>query len=255
MPTSWPSAGLPSRPEVFGNLLGRVAQTVGAWQDPTLAHQRALVRARGLLRRRITVAASLSAVTAVLLPYGGGIGLPDAGWAAAAAASAMSAVWARRRLTELREYVPPPAPPRRFSPARPAVDRLSRGAATLRALLARLGPAARDTATEAADAERSLRELAARADAVDAALAVAPFEAHAGLREAQVMLLARLDEGIRAYEWLVAAAAESVAAGAAGPGDAFSRQRLAEATERLHGLAAGLHELRDVDRAAGLGWR
>jgi len=48
-----------------------------------------------------------------------------------------------------------------------------------------------------------------------------------------------------------------VAASVGGPGDAFARRRLEEATERLHGLAAGLHEARDdlseatLDRAVG----
>lgn len=236
---------------MFGNLLGRVAETVGAWQDPALRHQRALTRARDSLRRRITLAAGLSGATAVLLPYGGGLGLPDVGWSAAAAASIASAYWARRRLAELRDYVPPPAVPRRLSPARPAVDRLARGAATLRAMLVRLGSAAEDTWSEADAAERSLRELAARVELIDAALTVAPVEVHPGLHEARQTLLVRLDEGTQAYELLVAAAAQCVAATAGAPGDAFARRRLEEATERLHGLAAGLHEVRQVGRAYG----
>ncbi|MEP6697938.1 MAG: hypothetical protein ABJA34_13830 [Pseudonocardiales bacterium] len=238
---------------MLGSVLARVADRVGAWQDPALRHQRALIRARGVVRRRITLAAGLTGATAVLLPYGGGAGLPDVVWVAAACASAASAVWAKRRLTELRAYVPPPALPRRMSSARPAVDRLGRGVVTLRALLARLGSAAEGTASEAAAAERSLRELAARVDAVERALAVTPADAHAGLYGARAALLARLDEGTEAYELLVAAAAQCVAATAGRPGDAFTRRRLEEATERLHGLAAGLHEVRDAGRAYGLG--
>ncbi|PZS27479.1 MAG: hypothetical protein DLM59_16395 [Pseudonocardiales bacterium] len=234
---------------MFGNVLARVAETVGAWQDPVVRHQRALTRAREAVRRRITVAAGLTGATAILLPYGGGVGLPDAGWAAAAGASVASAVWAGRRLAELRAHVPPPARPRRLSSARPAVDRLGRAVASLQALLVRLGSAGEDTAMEAVAAERSLRELAARVDAVEGALMVSPAEAHAGLDEAQATLLGRLDEGTQAYELLVAAAAQCVAATVEGPGDAFASRRLQEATERLHGLAAGLHEVRGVGRA------
>jgi hypothetical protein len=238
---------------MFGDVLGRVAGRFGGWNDPVQRHERALGRAREAVRRRSTAAAALTAATAVLLPYGGGIGLPDVGWAAVAAASAVSAGWAIRRFRQLREYVPVPALPRRASAARPAADRLAQAVTTLRALLARLGPAAHDTATEAAGAERSLRDLAARVDAVDAALAVTPVEAHPGLQQAKTLLLARLDEGIAAYEWLVAAAAECVAATASGgPGDGSAR-RLEEATDRLHGLAAGLHEVQDAGGAPGPG--
>lgn len=238
---------------MFGYMLERVAATVSGWQDPVQRHQRALGRAREVVRRRITIAAGLSAATAIFLPYGGGVGLPDVGWAAATGAAVASAVWAYRRLAEVRAYVPPPAAPRRMSSARPAIDRLGRAVATLRALLARLGSAADGTASEAASAERSLRELAARVDAVEGALTVTPVEVHAGLYDARATLLARLDEGTQAYELLVAAAAQCVAASAGDPGDAFARRRLEEATERLHGLAAGLLEVREVGRAYGLG--
>ncbi len=238
---------------MFRDMLARAVEAVSAWSDPMLRHQRALSRARDVGWHRTTLAAGLAAATAVLLPYGGGPGLPDAGWAAAAAVSAVSAVRAWRRLAELRDYVPPPAQPRLSSSVRPAVDRLSHAASTLRALLARLGSLASGTAEEAAAAELSLRELAARVDALDAALSLAPPEAHAGLREARAMLLVRLDDGAQAYEWLVAAAAECVAAGAGGPGDAFARRRLHEATDRLRGLAAGTQEVHEIGWSAGLG--
>jgi hypothetical protein len=237
---------------VSGDVLLRLKQAVAAWQDPAVRHERAVGRARDAVRRRITVAAALTGATAILLPYGGGVGWVDAGWAAAAAATAASAVLAARRLAELREYVPPPPLPRRASAARPAVDRLARGVAALRALLTGLGPEAEGIAAEATAGERSLRELAARVDAMDAALAVTPVDAHPGLREATAMLLARLDEGTLAYERLVAAAAECAAAAAGGPGDTFAHRRLEEAIDRLHGLAAGLHEARDAGRTAGL---
>ena len=231
-------------------VVSRFRESMLSMQDPIARHQRALRRARAGVGRRVIAASGLSAAAAVLLPYGG-LGLPDVGWTAAAAASVAAAVLSGRRLRQLERQELPVSMPRRSSAARPPAARLGRAAGALTALLARLGPTATGTATEAAGAERSLRELAARVDAVEAALTLAPAEARAGLCEARTLLLGRLDEGTQAYERLVAAAAECVAASAVGPGDAFARRRLEEATEGLRGLAAGLYEAYGISRAVG----
>lgn len=234
-----------------GTVVSQLRESVLSWSDPIARHQRALRRARAALGRRVVAATGLTTAAVVLLPYSG-LGLPDVGWTAAAAASVASAVLAGRRLRRLEREVPPPGRPRPQSIARPTVERLARAVDALTALLARLGSAGAGAAAEAADAERSLRDLAARIDAVEAALGVAPAAAGAGLHEARRLLLDRLEEGARAYERLVAAAAECVAASAVGPGEAFARRRLEEATEGLRGLAAGLHEVHAVSRGVGL---
>lgn len=236
-------------------LVRRLGETVAGWQDPLVRHQRALRRAEAALRHRLVAAAALTGAAAILVPYAG-LGLPDVAWAAAAAGSTASAALTFRRLRTLRLDAPPPGLPRRSSAARPGVDRLARAAWALRGIVARLGAVADDTVTEAAAAERALRDLAARVEAIESALPIAPAEAAAGLWEARQLLLGRLAEGTQAYERLVAAAAHCLAAGSAGPlgaaPDLFALRRLDEATDRLRGLAAGWHEVHGAARAAGL---
>ena len=232
-------------------VVSTVKDSVLSWQDPVARHQRSIRRARARLGRRVTAAAGLSAATAVLIPYSG-LGLPDVGWAAAAAASIASAWMAGRRLRELQHHVPVPPMPRPASGARPAVERLARASRTLAALLAQLGPTAADIASinaEAAGASHALRELASRVDAMEAALAMAPADACAGLYEARSVLLGRLDEGAQAYERLVTTAAQCLAAAEGGPGDAFARRRLEEAADSLRGLAAGWSAVHAASRA------
>ncbi|MDQ6874702.1 MAG: hypothetical protein M3042_06515 [Actinomycetota bacterium] len=238
-----------------GQLVRRLGEAVVGWQDPLVRHQRAVRRAETALRHRMVAAAALAGAAAILVPYAG-LGLPDVGWVAAAAGCATSAALAARRLRMLRLDVPLPALPRRSSAARPGIDRLARAAGALRGILARLGPLTGDTVTEAAAAERFLRDLAARVDAIESALPIAPAEDAAGLWEARQLLLGRLAEGTDAYERLVAVAAHCLAAGSAGPlgaaPDLFALRRLEEATDRLRGLAAGWHEVHGAARAAGL---
>lgn len=229
-----------------GQVTSLLRESILGWGDPAVRHQRAVSRARAVAQRRIIAAAALTGATTVLVPYAG-IGMIDVAWAAAAAGTAASAVLARRQSRRLERMPPPVRIPRRASSARPAVDRLTRAGAALADLLRRLGSPASDTAVEAAAADRSLRDLAASIDSLDAALRVTPAEAHDGLVEARAVLLARLDEGTLAYERLVAAAAECVAVAAGGPDEGAS-VRLREATERLHGLAAGLSEAQRVGR-------
>lgn len=224
----------------------RLRESIRGWGDPTVRHERALNRARSAVRRRVIAAAGLTGATAVVIPYRG-VGWVDVVWAAAATAAGASAVFAGRYLRQLQRRPPPVRVPRRTSAARPAIDRLTRAGAALPELLRRVGAVAGETAAEAAAADRSLRELAACVDSVESALQVTPPEAHAGLAQARAALLARLDEGTVAYERLVAVAAECVAVAAGGPDDG-ARSRLQEATERLHGLAAGLSEAQSIGR-------
>lgn len=221
-------------------------ESIRGWGDPAVRHERAINRARAVARHRIIAAASLTGATAVLVPYSG-VGWVDVLWAAAATGAGASAVLAGRYVRKLERRPPPVRVPRHASAARPAIDRLTRAGAALPELLRRLGVVAGDTAAEAAAADRSLRELAACIDSIESALQVTPPEAHAGLVEARAALLARLDEGTVAYERLVAAAAECVAVAAGGPDDG-ARSRLREATDRLHGLAAGLSEAQSIGR-------
>lgn len=220
--------------------------SVRGWGDPAVRHERAIRRARANARHRTVAATALGGATVILVPYSG-LGWPDVFWAAAATGVGASAVFAVRYVRQLERHPPPARVPRRASAARPAIDRLARAAAALPELLRRVDGLGSDTAAEAAAAERSLRELAACIESVESALQVTPPEAHAGLTEARAALLARLDEGTAAYERLVAAAAECVAVAAGGPDDG-ARSRLLEATDRLHGLAAGLSEAQRIGR-------
>jgi len=135
--------------------------------------------------------------------------------------------------------------------------RLDRAAGTLRDLSTRLGGPAESAVLEAAVAEQSLRELANRTASVERAMRTAPAEVRAPLVEAHAALLEQLDSGVTAYERLVAAAAGFVAEDgrtgfAAADGrlaEGSAMGRLVDATELLKGIALGLAELREGDRA------
>ena len=77
---------------------------------------------------------------------------------------------------------------------------------------------------EAADADRSLRDLADRVASVERALRLAPAEARPPLAEAHGALVAQLDAGVAAYERLVVAAAGYVAEDARPGTDAPGRR-------------------------------
>lgn len=127
---------------------------------------------------------------------------------------------------------PPPPPPHPGSAAFPAVRRLHAARSDLLRLLPLVAPAGREQAEQAwqaaGEADAALRWQAARLAAV---------EPHRG---ADVELLTRLEDGVRAQEALVAAMADLVAASA----DPLATLRLQDATDALHGLAQGLRELR-----------
>lgn len=250
--------------------------------DERPRHFRRLRRLRRSARRWSVLAAGLSGAAAVLAPYHG-LGLPDAVWAASAGGSLALALW---RWSDLRTLTVRPAPPpansalaaeqararlvatvRRLPGGRAALDelhrrqarfslrgsaaaqpwaRLDRAASTLVALAGRLSPPADTAVLEAAVAERSLRDLAHRVAAVEKALRIAPDDARPALADAHRALVGQLDDGVTAYERLVAAAAGYVAEDGRGVGDDPAVSRLAEAGDLLRGVAAGLAQLRSV---------
>ena len=125
-------------------------------------------------------------------------------------------------------------------------QRLDLASGTLAGFTGRLGGPAESAVLEATVAEGSLRELAERAAGVERALVLAPPDAHAELAAAHGELVAQFDDGVTAYERLVAAAAGYVAEdGRIGPENP-AVTRLREATDLLRGIAAGLNELRSA---------
>jgi hypothetical protein len=127
---------------------------------------------------------------------------------------------------------PVPMPPPPQSAAFPAVRRLEAVREELRRLLPLVAPAGREAAEEAwhaaSEADTALRWQAARLAAV---------EPHRGV---DPELLRTLEEGVGCQERLVVAVADLVAASA----DPLAAARLQDATDRLHGLAQGLREVR-----------
>ncbi|WFE39018.1 hypothetical protein [Micromonospora sp. WMMD998] len=245
--------------------------------DERARHFRRLGRLRRSARRWSVLAGGLGGAAAVLTPYAG-LGLPDAAWAAAAGSAIAVACW---RWADHRALAAVPAPPaldpaeaaarsrarlaaaverlpvgpgvlaevRRFrarvglrgTAAAEPWARLDRAALTLGGLAGRLTGLAEPAVREAAEADRSLRELATRVAGVEGAVKLAP---QGPLVEAHAMLVAQLEDGVAAYERLVVAAAGYVAEDTR-PNTAHpAAARLTEATDMLHGVAAALAELR-----------
>ncbi|HWG94561.1 MAG TPA: hypothetical protein VNU66_10080 [Mycobacteriales bacterium] len=155
----------------------------------------------------------------------------------AAAAARVAVAVARLRRPPAVPPAPPalpagPPPPHPRSAAFPSVRRLEQVRGALRSLLPLVGPAGREVAEEAwaaaADNDTALRWQAAR---------LAAAEPHRGVDPAE---LARLEAGVAAQEGLVQAVADLVAASA----DPAAGARLQDVTDRLHGLAEGLREVR-----------
>lgn len=248
--------------------------------DERTRYFRQVRRLRRAARRWSALAGGFGGAAAVLTPYHG-LGLPDAGWAAAAGISVVLAVW---RWSDLRELTSRPAPPppdpalvaqrnrqkleaavARLPAGQLVVDevrraqgrmrlrgtasadawaRLDRAAATLAGMAGRLGGHAEGALREAAAAEVGLRDLAERAASVERGLRVAPPDASVGLDRSHRELIAQLDEGVCAYERLVAAAAGYLAEESRPAAEHPSVAGLTEATDLLRGVAAGLAELR-----------
>jgi hypothetical protein len=242
--------------------------------DPRTRYFKQLRRLRRSARRWSVCAGTFFGATAILVPYRG-LGWPDAIWAALTGGTAALTYW---RWSDLRELAAQPAPPPgdltqgrigaliarlpggagvlaelrrghqrariRGSSVLPAWDRLDRAAQTLGGLAGRLGGPAESAVLEAAGAERTLRELGERTAAVERALQVAPEES--GLDLAHSELLGHFNDGVTAYEGLVAAAAGYVALDGRATADTSSVARLTEATDLLRGIASGLSELTTV---------
>ncbi|MEU8261113.1 hypothetical protein AB0C02_10915 [Micromonospora sp. NPDC048999] len=245
--------------------------------DERARHFRRLRRLRRSARRWSVLAGGLTGVTAVLTPYAG-IGLPDAIWAGAAGSAIAVAAW---RWADLRALAATPAPPAldpaeaaarsrarlvaaverlpvgsgvlaeirrvrsrralRGTTAAQAWARLDRAALTLDGLSGRLTGLAEPAVREAAEADRSLRDLAARVAGVERALRIA---SHPPLVEVHGTLTAQLESGVAAYERLVVAAAGYVAEDSRPSTEHPAAARLTEATDLLHGVASALAELR-----------
>jgi hypothetical protein len=205
--------------------------------DPARAHARRMRRTRIKARADAVVAGGFAALTGVAVAASGpeaaevGLGLVTvaAGW---------QAVRSSRRLRALRRVpVPPvrPVRPPKDSPARSPLDRLARQEQALHALLGHLGEVADEPRRVAVAAAAGLRDLGARLTAVDRA-----HRLSGGLADAAGALRRQLDTGLGAYDALVVAAGDAVAA------DAGLRRpdpSLQEATDTLAGLAAGFRAL------------
>ncbi|GAB3956141.1 hypothetical protein GCM10027614_67440 [Micromonospora vulcania] len=228
------------------------------------------------------LAGGLGGAAAVLTPYAG-LGLPDAAWAGAAGSAVALAAW---RWLDLRALAAQPAPPALTPaevaarsrarlvaaverlPVGPGVlaevrrvrsrvalrgtsagaqwARLDRAALTLAGMATRLTGLAEPAVLEAAAADRSLRDLAARVASVERALRLAPPDARPPLAEAHAVLSEQLESGVVAYERLVVAAAGYLAEDARPETADPAAARLTEATDLLHGVASALAELRAV---------
>lgn len=205
--------------------------------DPARVHARRLRRSRLKARLNAATAVGFTAVTGVAVAASAPVAA-EAGLGVVAVAAGCQAVRSSRRLNVLRRVpVPPPraARPPKDSPARGLLDRLDRQEQALYQLLGHLGEVADEPRRVAASAAAGLRELGARLTAVDRA-----HRLSGGLTDAVGALRGQLDAGLAAYDALVVAAGDAVAAdaGRRGPDPA-----LQEATDALAGLAAGFRAL------------
>jgi len=127
------------------------------------------------------------------------------------------------------------------------ITRLADREQALAELLTVLGSVAGDAWTDAAAAAAALRRLAGQLIVLESAGRGVPPEAQPGLDAALGALRLRLDEGVSAYDLVVAAAIDAVAAAADGRvDDAVAIRRLSEAADSLAGLAHGLREVREL---------
>jgi hypothetical protein len=204
-------------------------------------YEAAVSRRERLLRRSRQALPPWSAVTAgaavATIPLDGGLSVAAATLAGAGALRLGVAV---RRLWRPPPVPAPPAalqpgpppPPHPRSAAFPAVRRLEQTRGALQSLVPLVAPSGRAAAEEAwhaaAEADTALRWQAAR---------LAAAEPHRGV---DPVLLETLESGVTAQEGLVQAVADLVAASA----DPCGADRLQDVTDRLHGLAAGLREVR-----------
>jgi hypothetical protein len=225
------------------------ASRIAAWRDPVWQFERTRRRAWRSLAFRLFVVLGLAAITASV-GAGPGFELGEVVWGAATVAAAVVAIPAALRVWRL-EHTSPPAPlprpaplPPRSSVVRPALERLAERERVLADLLVHTGPVAAETSSVAADAAGALRTLGTCAVAVEQARRSAPAGGEAGLDTAIGLLVRQLEDGVAAYDALVAATADVVTASVTlQAGDPVRAARLADATDALAGLARGLREV------------
>ncbi len=147
---------------------------------------------------------------------------------------------------------PPPLPSAR-SVAREPMERLIESEASLGELLHQLSQptslgtmpvseiAVADARATADEAAKALRGLAGRIQAIERGRDSAPAREKAALDAAITTMRSQLDDGVDGYGGLVAAAGHTVAASSDGLSP--SKESLADATDKLAGLAMALREL------------
>lgn len=147
---------------------------------------------------------------------------------------------------------PPPLPAAR-SAAREPMERLIESEASLAELLHQLSQptalgtmpvseiAVADARATADEAAQALRGLAGRITAIERGRDSAPARERAALDAAITKMREQLDDGVDGYGGLVAAAGHTVAASS--DGISPSKESLADATDKLAGLAMALREL------------
>jgi hypothetical protein len=129
----------------------------------------------------------------------------------------------------------------RGSSVAPLATRIDRARRAMSGLSPHLPPGMRECRDEAARSEVTLRESVARIVAVERALSMTPPDMQPLLSAARDALRAEVTEGVLAYERLVGAAAQCVAADAAP--DGMAARSLVEAGDHLIGAARALGEL------------
>lgn len=226
------------------------------WNEPAAKLERRKRRTSRALTLWIllTLLCALAAVTT-------GFGLIGAGGASQAAGGVVFAivfatlgVRSGLRLRELnRTQLPvstaPPPLPRPDSGARAPMERLGECEESLEELLRQLGQpsslvlpeSVEEARATAADAALALRGLASRVEAIERARRSSPASERKALDAAIENLLEQLDDGLDDFGTLIAAAGRAVAA--SGSGMQQSKDALADATDRLAGLAIALREV------------
>jgi hypothetical protein len=163
--------------------------------------------------------------------------------AGASTVGSAQSVWRIERAPRPVQLAPAPVLPPHSSAAYGPINRLTARENALGELLTVLGPVAGETWQEAGAAAASLRRLGAQIVVLESARVGVPGEARPGLDSALAALRSRLEEGVSAYDRLVSAAADAVAAAADGHGQAATVRRLGESADSLTGLARGLREV------------
>ena len=260
----------------MSDAMARTQQALARSRDESvrIERQRRRLERKRLWASRWAVAwaiVCLFVVVYVALAFTGMVGTgPDAGMiaggVAGVAATGALAIRSTRRMVLLKRAaerfdeqhrpamtaaVPPPLPPKSSAAYEP-MQRLAEAEDALATLVRQLagtpGAPAAVPAESVADAERTgaeaaqaLRAVAAQLAAVELARDHAPPMERGALIDGVRRLREQLDEGLTGYRSLVAAAGRVVAASSsAGP-----KQELADATDRLAGLAVALRELSD----------